>query len=176
MPLSQSLEKPVFTPADFAKFTQPNQLHIANRALHKFVETKGHLPEPWNKADAEELVKLANQINDSTTANVEKLDEDLMRKLSFTARGSIIPLTAFMGGFFAQEVIKALSGKFTPLNQWFYLDAIEVLPATDVDTSSFLPKGNRYDAQNICLGAELSNKLANSKLFMVSHVTLLQPT
>lgn len=132
-----------------------------------FAQTKGHLPEPWSKTDADEIVKLANQINDSTPANVEKVDEDLMRKLSFTARGSIIPLTAFMGGFFAQEVIKALSGKFTPLNQWFYLDAVELLPATEVDTASFLPKGTRYDAQNICLGGELSNKLHNSKLFMV---------
>jgi len=148
-------------------------LHIGNRALHKFVETKGQLPEPWNKADADELIKLANQINDSTTANVEKIEDDLLRKLAYTAKGSIIPLTAFMGGFFAQEVIKALSGKFTPLNQWFYLDAIEVLPASDeVDSASFLPKGNRYDAQNICLGSELSSKLANTKLFMVSHVML----
>jgi ubiquitin-activating enzyme E1-like protein 2 len=167
LPLSQSLEKPLFTPADFAKFTQPNQLHIANQALHMFTQAKGHLPEPWNKTDADEIVKLANQINDSTPANVEKVDDDLMRKLSFTARGSIIPLTAFMGGFFAQEVIKALSGKYTPLNQWFYLDAVEVLPAAEVDTASFLPKGNRYDAQNICLGGQLSNKLANSKLFMI---------
>jgi hypothetical protein len=42
----------------------------------------------------------------------------LIRQLSFTAQGNLISLTAFMGGFFAQEVIKSISGKFLPLDQW----------------------------------------------------------
>jgi hypothetical protein len=38
--------------------------------------------------------------------------------MAFTAQGSIVPLTSFMGGMVAQECLKAISGKYTPLNQW----------------------------------------------------------
>lgn len=55
---------------------------------------------------------------------VEQLSEDLIRQLSFTAQGNIISLTAFMGGFFAQEVIKSVSGKFVPLDQWVHTNQL----------------------------------------------------
>ena len=41
---------------------------------------------------------------------------------------SIGPLCAFVGGKVAQEIVKAITGKFSPANQFFYYDAIEVLP------------------------------------------------
>jgi len=49
---------------------------------------------------------------------VDPLNEKLVRQLAFTCRGNLIGLTAFLGGVVAQEVIKAISGKFTPLNQF----------------------------------------------------------
>ena len=42
------------------------------------------------------------------------------------------PLCAFIGGFVAQECVKAITQKFTPAHQLFYYDAVEVLPAFDV--------------------------------------------
>lgn len=48
-----------------------------------------------------------------------------------------------------------------------YLDAIEILPPLNSNPLQFQPKGNRLDGQVICLGEELCNKLANTKLFMV---------
>ena len=41
------------------------------------------------------------------------------------------PLAAFFGGFVAQEIVKAITGKFSPTNQFFYYDAMEVLPEFD---------------------------------------------
>lgn len=38
------------------------------------------------------------------------------------------PLAAYLGGFVSQEIIKALTNKFTPINQVYYTDCIEVLP------------------------------------------------
>lgn len=48
---------------------------------------------------------------------VDSLDEDLIRMISYTCRGCFAPLCAAIGGFVAQEGLKALTGKFTPLNQ-----------------------------------------------------------
>ena len=49
---------------------------------------------------------------------VEEVDEKLVRCLSNTARGCLSPLCATIGGIVAQEGLKALTGKFLPLNQW----------------------------------------------------------
>lgn len=46
------------------------------------------------------------------------MDEKLIRCLAHTASGCLAPLCAAIGGFVAQEGIKALTGKFMPLKQW----------------------------------------------------------
>lgn len=43
----------------------------------------------------------------------------------------IAPVNAFIGGFTAQEVMKACSGKFHPLKQYLYFDSLESLPEGD---------------------------------------------
>ena len=50
------------------------------------------------------------------------------------AEGVFNPLAAFFGGYVAQEVVKAITGKFSPANQFFYYDAIEVLPEFEAKT------------------------------------------
>jgi ubiquitin-activating enzyme E1 len=40
-------------------------------------------------------------------------------------------------------VIKAVSGRFHPVHQWFLFDAIECLPATPLPDAEFLPLGSR---------------------------------
>lgn len=49
---------------------------------------------------------------------LDSLDEQRLRYLAYTSRGCFAPLCAFLGGVAAQEALKALTGKFTPLNQW----------------------------------------------------------
>ena len=48
----------------------------------------------------------------------------LIECLSFTCQGRFPPLCAFLGGVSAQEVLKALSGKFEPLQQWVCLQCL----------------------------------------------------
>jgi len=166
--LSESLPDPAIIPADFAKLETPIQVHIGMQALHSFVEKHNKFPGVWNADDAKELVALAEQINSSSMkSKVDKLDADLLKKLSYTAQGSIAPITSFLGGVVAQEALKGLSGKYTPLNQYVYLDAVEVVPDLTTDPAQFQPKGHRDDAQIICLGRELCDKIANQKLFMI---------
>lgn len=63
-----------------------------------------------------ETVKLVNdQLNSS--CKVEKVDEDLMKLISFTASGSLCPMQAVIGGIVAQEVMKVFYLFF--LNKYF---------------------------------------------------------
>ena len=54
----------------------------------------------------------------SISLQVDNIDTKLITTLSYTCRGFLAPLAAAVGGIVAQEVLKALTGKFTPLKQW----------------------------------------------------------
>lgn len=54
--------------------------------------------------DADALLDAVKELN--AAAQLDELDEAAVRKLSFTARGDLAPINAFIGGLAAQEVIK----------------------------------------------------------------------
>lgn len=120
--MAESLKSPSFLDSDFAKLGRSTHLHVAMQALHKFWEQNGSLPKPWNADDAEILVAIAKSldvISSSTSLTLQvEVDDDLVTKLACTCSGNIIPITASIGGFVSQEVLKSITGKFTPLNQW----------------------------------------------------------
>jgi molybdopterin/thiamine biosynthesis adenylyltransferase len=114
---------------------------------------------------------------------------------AFQCQGVFNPLCAFVGGVVAQECVKAITQKFTPVHQLFYYDAAEVLPDFDVAkhvsaiATSEQPKdeisgslfqetyvasiaktaerGDRYDGLRIVVGQDLIDRLAATNLFMV---------
>ena len=69
------------------------------------------------------------------------LKEDVLLKLALTATGNLNPMAAFLGGFAAQEVLKACSGKFSPLFQWLFFDSVEALPEPVPAYEARQPKG-----------------------------------
>lgn len=168
----ESLEKQLFNPklllCDFSKFESPSMIHLGFMALHKFKQENDRLPNVWCKTDAEVVVALSKELNEQMETKVTSLDEDLIRIISYTCRGSFAPLCAALGGFVAQEGLKALTGKFTPLNQMIYLDSIDVISKEDCSNSSlFQPRNDRYDCLRICIGENGCTKLSQIKLFMV---------
>jgi ubiquitin-activating enzyme E1 len=166
-PLKSQLKNPEFVISDFAKFDRPPQLHIGFQALHQFVKSHGSLPKPQNDADASELYSIAQELAKGGETTVE-LDEKLLRELSYQARGDLSPMAAFFGGLAAQEVLKAVSGKFHPIVQWLYFDSLESLP-TSVQRSEELckPLNTRYDGQIAVFGSDFQEKLGNVKQFLV---------
>lgn len=67
----------------------------------------------------------------------------------------------------APQVVKAVSGKFHPLFQWFYFDSCESLPSQLLPADSYAPAGGRYDRQIAVFGRELQAKLQSLQLFLV---------
>ena len=47
-------------------------------------------------------------------ADVE-LNESVLGGFTISAGGEVNPVCAFIGGFTAQEIVKAITGKFTPI-------------------------------------------------------------
>ncbi|MGH0187867.1 UNVERIFIED_CONTAM: hypothetical protein FKN15_026850 [Acipenser sinensis] len=158
---------------DFSKVERHCTFHIAFQALHRFIKETGRLPKPRGQADAEKLVAMARTLNQEapSTLQREQLDESAVRKLALGAAGDLSPINAFIGGVAAQEVMKACSGKFTPLKQWLYFDALECLPEENEELTlteeTCAPRGCRYDGQIAVFGSAFQEKLAGLKYFMV---------
>ncbi|XP_059800567.1 ubiquitin-like modifier-activating enzyme 1 isoform X2 [Hypanus sabinus] len=167
--LKEALQEPTYQISDFGKMDRQGTLHIAFLALHGFVRDHGRLPKPWGKADAELLVNMANKLNEEVPSVLgeEPLNEDLVRKLAFVATGNLNPMNAFIGGVAAQEVMKACTGKFRPLHQWMYFDALECLPEQNEEVLAFHPRDCRYDGQITVFGMDFQQKLKSQKYFLV---------
>lgn len=167
-PFNEQLKKPELLVSDFAKFDRPQQLHLGVQALHKFAENHdGQMPRPLNESDAQEVFKITKDLASSQDDQVE-LDEKLIKELAYQARGDLNPLATFFGGVVAQEVLKAVSGKFCPVQQWMYLDSLESLPKNIPRTEeNCQPLGSRYDGQIAVFGKEYQDKIANTTQFLV---------
>jgi ubiquitin-activating enzyme E1 len=118
-PLREALSDPGdFLLSDFAKFDRPPLLHLAFQALDKFISELGRFPVPGVEDDAQKLIAIASNMNDSS--GDDKLDDinpKLLRQFAFGAKAVLNPMAAMFGGIVGQEVVKACSGKFHPLFQ-----------------------------------------------------------
>ena len=167
-PLTEQLKKPELLISDYAKFDRPQQLHVGIQALQRFAEAhKNALPRPHNDSDAKEVVQFAKEVAKGDSLGID-IDEKLITELSYQATGDLSPMNAFFGGMAAQEVLKSVSGKFSPVKQWLYFDSLESLP-TSVKRSEELckPISSRYDGQIAVFGKEFQEKLGNVKNFLV---------
>ncbi|KAF7348318.1 Ubiquitin activating enzyme [Mycena sanguinolenta] len=157
--LSESVKAPEFFPTDFAKFDRPATLHAGFQALSEFQEQHKRLPRPRNSEDAATVVNLAKKLN-------SEIDEKIVTELSYQAAGDVVPVQSVIGGFVAQEVLKACSAKFHPMVQHMYFDSLESLPATLPSEADCQPTGSRYDAQIAVFGKTFHEKVANHRQFL----------
>ena len=93
---------------------------------------------------------------------VAGLDKELAQRFFATTAVDFPPLNAFIGGFAAQEAIKAVTHKFSPLSQFFYLDYLDLLPPAP-HLPLLLPPSPGLGF----LGAELQQKIASARVFVV---------
>uniref|UniRef100_A0AAR2LHA4 Ubiquitin-like modifier-activating enzyme 6 n=1 Tax=Pygocentrus nattereri TaxID=42514 RepID=A0AAR2LHA4_PYGNA len=165
--MEQQLRDPRLLIPDFSKPEAPLQIHATMIALDMFQEQHKRLPSIGCLQDSEVLLKLTEEVNE-TLKNKVCVNPSLVRCVSRCARGCLSPLAAAVGGIASQEVLKALTGKFTPLQQWFYLDALEVVqPLQSLPAEEFAPRGDRYDALRACIGEPLCSDLHKLHIFMV---------
>ncbi|XP_025740593.1 ubiquitin-like modifier-activating enzyme 7 isoform X2 [Callorhinus ursinus] len=149
-------------------------LHQAFRALHQFQHLNGRLPKPWDPDDAEMVVGLARSLEPLKGTEggplEELLDEALVQTVALSSAGGLSPMAAMLGAVAAQEVLKAISRKFMPLDQWLYFDALDCLPEdgkllpTPEDCA---PRCCRYDGQIAVFGAGFQEMLGQQHYLVV---------
>lgn len=169
--LKEALDEPndLFILTDFGKFDRPGNFHVAYLALHQFRKDEGRYPKPWCSEDAGKFKALAEKLNAEAKNPQDNLDGDLIELFAKTCAGDLNPMAAAMGGLVAQEVMKACSGKFMPIRQWLYFDALECLPEDKscLGVEQCKPTGSRYDGQVAVFGQDFQAKMCQQKYFVV---------
>ncbi|CAN4106155.1 unnamed protein product [Withania somnifera] len=173
-PLREAIKDPGdFLLSDFSKFDRPPILHLAFQALDRFVTASGRFPVAGFEEDAQRLISFVTDLNNSLSdGKIEEIDQKLIRNFAFGARAVLNPMAAMFGGIVGQEVVKACSGKFHPLYQFFYFDSVESLPTEPSDPNDLKPLNSRYDAQISVFGNKLQKKLEEAKAFVVGSGAL----
>jgi len=177
--MRQALLEPEFSTSDFAKMDRERQLLVGMQAVDAFFVQTGNFPMPANEEDGDEVMALARDFNteiiteDDVLMNVkhvDELDEHLIRQLASCSRGEVCPVQAILGSIAAQEAMKAISGKFMPIRQWFMFDCNETLPEKPLPLDEFHeidPDDLRYEGQIACYGKTFQKKLLALRYFLV---------
>ncbi|KAF9198254.1 SUMO-activating enzyme subunit 1 [Haplosporangium sp. Z 27] len=101
-------------------------LFFAIQVLWLFQQANGgRLPQSGNKQDLDTLFKLRDERLKSAQVDNTFVPDDLLQTLAETASAEISPVCAIVGGFLAQDILKTLSGKDSPLVNYFLYNGIE---------------------------------------------------
>ncbi len=168
--LQDSVSKPELVISDFSKVSSYMTVHLGFLAISSFLEREGRLPNPRSESDSKVFLQIAQLVNQKYhfIETLSESDDKLLSNLSFTSTGVLPSMTASIGGLVAQEALKAISGKFCPIKQHFYLECLECIPSNFVLTpSSCSPRGLRYDPQIAIFGNEFFEVLRNLRIFLV---------
>lgn len=164
---SETLASPKYQAVDYMVPRQ-EQIHLAFMTLDRYKTINQRLPEPWNETDAKSFIDLASDI--AKELKIQEVDNKTMSLVAKIAAGDLAPMQAVIGGIVAQEVMKACTGKFMPISQWFYFESFECLPEDEAnyptaEETKFAD--SRYDRQKAVFGPSVQDKIYKSKFFLV---------
>lgn len=177
--LSESIENPGMFNCDVMKYHHMAGLHASFRALDAFRMARGGaFPTPGDLADAQAFFDLVVKLNadapeDGKHFRVEERElreadtERLIKRFALCCRGQVSPVCALIGGVLGQEVLKACSGKFMPVKQWYYFDGIDSLPDEPLPQADVTPVGCRFDGQIMVFGQAMQRQMGALNLFLV---------
>jgi ubiquitin-activating enzyme E1 len=162
--LETSISEPDFMISDFLNMHRPSVLHSSFSALGNYEETYGRLPVSHHKEHVDAFVNEALKLYGDDFPEEER---KTLETFANNARGELVAMNSVIGGIAAQEVLKASSGKFTPIRQFLYLDSMDSLSHEDMPEEDYVTEGNRYDGQVTVFGKTFQQKIQGGKTFIV---------
>ncbi|CAF4774610.1 unnamed protein product [Rotaria sp. Silwood1] len=158
---SDSLKNPEMLIYDFSKISMSANLHLSFQGLSLFQNQYNALSQPWNDDDAYKFYEIVEKLNRENREQVltDQLNKHWIRLFAKTCTGDLCPIQSVMGGIATQEAIKAVTGKFMPIRQFLYFDAIECLPENVFHPSN--------ETTKVVFGEDFQDKLGNAKYFLI---------
>ncbi|KAI5191849.1 ubiquitin-activating enzyme E1 [Nematocida minor] len=108
---------------------KPLKEALANPLIHSDFNGSEIIHNCFGMYDKIKTLSLQESIEEYTKSHkIHTDDMYIVREFFRQPDASICPITSIAGGMAAHEVLKACSGKFTPLQQFMYYHALEALP------------------------------------------------
>lgn len=160
---------------DYTKIEYNQLSHLIFELIDIFKSKKGRLPLPWNKEETDYALQLSKDISSIYKIDLSDKYINFLIKVISTSSCQLPPLSAFLGGFIAQEAIKAITGKFVPTRQVFFFNSIELIPDVNISSEEEINKyynksllnKTRSEGIRIILGDELLNSLQSANTLVV---------
>ena len=190
---------------DFQDWQRPRKLHALLRALWQFdeVHRNERCPLPGSIEESREVtdgamkllveegvladLSVAKRSGDEALREAEsnhKETRELLMTIALGSAGQLNPMAAIFGGLVGQEVMKACSGKYLPISQFFHFEDVNVLPRmwkkeegpplpeNDVKIPQQDGKPSRYDGLVATMGYNFLVKMQESQAFLVGSGAL----
>ena len=153
-------------------------LLISILSIHEFFEKNNEeLPILNDEESSKKIVsnckeiydKIISKLKNKDDENFKEFKENFVLKISEWSRGEIPPLCSIIGGFLAQEIIKA-AGKYEPINQFMLFDFFNSFikeKTLNKKEKSDNYNSCRYEEQLSIFGEEVQNKLEKLNIFLV---------
>jgi ubiquitin-activating enzyme E1 len=141
-------------------------LHKFHQCLDKYVCEYGILPRAWSIPDYEVFEKYLNLDSNEIQEKI------LAKKFSFTLKGDLLPMVSIIAGIVSHETLKAITHKYIPIQQWYYLDYLdlvsdnEIIEHDDLTTMNFKSKLKYEGIVNI-FGKKFTEEFQNKKPFII---------
>lgn len=105
-----------------------------------------------------------NDFRQSYKNDLSKSDSKMVNIFEKTRYGECVFTNSVIGGFTAQQIMIACSGKFTPIHQYMYFESVDSIPE-NIKYESLID--NRYKNMFTIFGTEFMEKLNNMNTFVV---------
>ncbi|KAK9764779.1 E1 ubiquitin-activating protein aos1 [Basidiobolus ranarum] len=93
------------------------------QVLWQFQEKHQRLPKS-NENDIKEILDIRNDLLPTISVDISVLDDDFLKTLVLNAQADLAPVCAIVGGILSQEILKVLSAKELPVNNFFLYNGL----------------------------------------------------
>ena len=111
---------------DYSKMNNSPLINLGMNCVDKYIKIYGDTLIPWNINIQYEFLEILYNNNFDLNQKLKDYELDMILRMFYTKQIQFPPLCAYLGGIVAQECIKAITKKFTPINQLITYDTQEL--------------------------------------------------
>ena len=119
---------------DYSKMNNSPLINLGMNCIDKFIKIYGDSLISWNINIQYEFLEILN--NNNLNQKLKENEYDLILRMFYTKQIQFPPLCAYFGGIVAQECIKSITKKFTPITQLITYDTQELYPQFSLYSSN----------------------------------------
>jgi ubiquitin-activating enzyme E1 len=142
--------------------------------MDKYLCEYGSLPRAWSIPDYDVYEKYLDlNSKDLELKDLELKDYKMLaKKFSYTLKGDLLPIVSIIGGIVSHEILKAITHKYIPITQWYYMDYLDLISDKEINEHDDLTNKNfktksKYEGIVNIFGKNFLDQIQNTTPFVI---------